>query len=136
MDVLGPRERKRRENHFSIDMRLRKLLEERGKVKRKDPTSAAYKSEYSRRIKQVKKQCKIDDSKWAGKVADKLEVAASRGQQREVWQKIKIFPRGVPIPARRSRIYLVNLLQGTTKASSKKNQVQRCFRFSWNVALR
>ena len=91
MDVLGPRGRKRRENHFSIE--TKKLLEERGKVKRKDPMSGANRSEYSRLNKQVKKQCKIDDNKWAGKVADELEVAASRGQQREVWQKIKILSK-------------------------------------------
>ena len=28
-----------------------------------------------------------------GKVADELEVAANRGQQREVWQKIKILSK-------------------------------------------
>ena len=91
MDVLGPRGKRRRENHFSTE--TKKLLEERGKVKRKDPTSDVNRSEYSRLNKQVKKQCKIDDNKWAGRVADELEVAASRGQQREVWQKIKILSK-------------------------------------------
>ena len=50
-------------------------------------------SEYSRLNKQVKKQRKIDDDKWARKVAEELKVAASRTQQREVWQKIKILSK-------------------------------------------
>jgi len=91
MDVLGPRGKRKRENHFSTE--TKKLLEERGKVKRRDPMADANRSEYSRLNKLVKKQCKIDDNKWAGRVADELEEAASRGQQQEVWAKIKVLSK-------------------------------------------
>lgn len=39
----------------------------------------------------VKKSCTTDDNNWALRIASDLEDAASRGQQREVWQKIKIL---------------------------------------------
>ena len=45
--------------------------------------------EYSKLNKLVKKSSRIDDNNWAIRVATDLEEAASKGQQREVWAKIK-----------------------------------------------
>ena len=41
----------------------------------------------------VKKSCKVDDNNWALRIASDLEDAAKRGQQREVWQKIKVLSK-------------------------------------------
>ena len=41
----------------------------------------------------VKKSCGTDDDRWAARIATELEHAASRGQQREVWQKIKTLAK-------------------------------------------
>ncbi len=89
MEVLGQRPRKRRQQHLSHE--TKDLLAQRGAVKRRDPTSDANRSEYSRLNKLVKKSCTTDDNNWALRIASDLEDAASRGQQREVWQKIKIL---------------------------------------------
>ncbi|CAH1272904.1 Hypp5001 [Branchiostoma lanceolatum] len=39
----------------------------------------------------VKKSCKVDDNNWALRLASDLEDAAKQGNQREVWQKIRIL---------------------------------------------
>ena len=72
----------------------------------------ANRSEYSRLNKQVKKQRKIDDDKLARKVAEelKVELQVALSSVRS-GRRLGSFPRGVPIPARQSRICLVNLLQ-------------------------
>ena len=46
-------------------------------------------SAYSKLNKLVKKSCKIDDNNWATEIATDLEEASKKGQQREVWDKIK-----------------------------------------------
>ena len=81
--------KKRKERHLSD--KTTSLLEQRGAMKRRDPTSDANRSEYSRLNKLVKKSCKADDNAWALRIASDLEQAASRGQQREVWQRIKVL---------------------------------------------
>ena len=70
MDVLGQKPKKRREEHLSSD--TKSLLMQRSTVKRRDPTSDANKSEYSRLNKMVKKSCKADDNNWALRVAADL----------------------------------------------------------------
>ena len=87
MDVLGQKPKRRREEHLSPD--TKSLLMQRSTVKRRDPTSDANKSEYSRLNKMVKKSCKADDNNWALRVAADLEAAAKCGHQLDVWQKIK-----------------------------------------------
>ena len=89
MEVLGERPRKKRLCHLS--QQTKSLLEQRSAVKRRDPTSDVNRSEYSRLNKLVKKSCKNDDNNWAHRIADDLEQAAGRGQQREIWQKIKVL---------------------------------------------
>ena len=39
----------------------------------------------------MKKSSKIDDNNWALRMATDLEEAARKGQQREVWQKIRVI---------------------------------------------
>ena len=87
MEVLGKRPRKIKEQHLS--QKTKDLLDQRGKFKRKDPNSDANRSEYSKLNKLVKKSSRIDDNNWATRVATDLEEAASKGQQREIWAKIK-----------------------------------------------
>ena len=89
LEVLGKRPKKKRQNHLSQETKA--LLVERSSVKRRDPTSDANRSEYSKLNKQVKNSCKVDDNNWALRVASDLEDSASRGQQREIWQKIKLL---------------------------------------------
>ena len=62
---------------------------QRGQFKRKDPNSAVNRSQYSKLNKLVKKSGKTDDNNWALRIATELEEAANKGQQREVWAKIK-----------------------------------------------
>ena len=64
---------------------------ERGEYKRRDPSSDANRSEYSRLNKLVKKSSKIGDNNWALRMATDLEEAARKGQKREVWQKIRVI---------------------------------------------
>ncbi|MCP4473446.1 MAG: reverse transcriptase family protein [Gammaproteobacteria bacterium] len=66
-------------------------MTKRGEYKRRDPNSDANRSEYSRLNKLVKKSSKIDDNNWALRMATDLEDASSKGQQREVWQKIYVI---------------------------------------------
>ncbi|KAL5259045.1 hypothetical protein ACHWQZ_G009498 [Mnemiopsis leidyi] len=68
---------------------LGKRPRKRGEFKRRDPNSDANRSEYSRLNKLAKKSSKLDDNNWAVTVATDLEEAASKGQQREVWAKIR-----------------------------------------------
>ena len=89
MEVLGQRPRRRKDRHLS--QKTKDLLVERGEFKRKDPNSDANRSEYSRLNKLVKKSSKTDDNNWALRMADDLEEAARKGQQREVWQKIYVI---------------------------------------------
>jgi len=89
LEVLGDRPRKRRQQHLSQE--TKDLIRKRAEVKRRDPTSDTNKSEYSRLNKMVKKSCKVDDNNWALRVASDLESAAKQGNQREVWQKIRIL---------------------------------------------
>ena len=66
------------------------MLVKRGEFKRKDPVSDANRSEYSRLNKLVKKSSKTcSHSNWALRMASDLEEAGSKGQQREVWAKIR-----------------------------------------------
>ena len=87
MEVLGRRPRKIKEQHLS--QKTKDLLVQRGQFKRRDPNSDANRSAYSKLNKLVKKSSKVDDNNWAIRVATDLEEAASKGQQREVWAKIK-----------------------------------------------
>ncbi|XP_063691186.1 uncharacterized protein LOC134823581 [Bolinopsis microptera] len=87
LEVLGKRPRKAKEQHLSRN--TKDLLIQRAQFKRKDPNSDANRSEYSKLNKLVKKSSKLDDNNWAVRVATDLEEAASKGQQREVWAKIK-----------------------------------------------
>ncbi|KAL5266167.1 hypothetical protein ACHWQZ_G006724 [Mnemiopsis leidyi] len=87
LEVLGKRPRKAKEQHLS--QKTKNLLIQRGEFKRRDPNSDANRSEYSRLNKLVKKSSKLDDNNWAVRVATDLEEAASKGQQREVWAKIR-----------------------------------------------
>lgn len=89
MEVLGQRPRKRKEQHLSE--KTKDLLAKRGEFKRRDPESDANRSEYSRLNKLVKKSSRTDDNNWALRMASELEEAASKGQQREVWQKIYVI---------------------------------------------
>jgi len=87
LEVLGKRPRKAKEQHLS--RKTKDLLIQRAQFKRRDPNSDANRSEYSKLNKLVKKSSKLDDNNWAVRVATDLEEAASKGQQREVWAKIK-----------------------------------------------
>ncbi|XP_063686061.1 uncharacterized protein LOC134819840 [Bolinopsis microptera] len=87
MEVLGKRPRKVKEQHLS--QTSKNLIEQRGMFKRRDPTSNVNRSAYSKLNKLVKKSCKIDDNNWATKIATDLEEASKKGQQKEVWDKIK-----------------------------------------------
>ena len=89
MEVLGQRSRRRKDRHLS--QKTKDLLVERGEFKRRDPNSDANRSEYSKLNKLVKKSSKTDDNNWALRIADDLEEAARKGQQREVWQKIYVI---------------------------------------------
>ena len=89
MEVLGQRPRRRKDRHLS--QKTKDLLVERGEYKRRDPSSDTNRSEYSRLNKLVKKSSKIDDNNWALRMATDLEEAARKGQQREVWQKIRVI---------------------------------------------
>ena len=89
MEVLGQRPRRRKDRHLS--QKTKDLLAERGEFKRRDPNSDANRSEYSKLNKLVKKSSKTDDNNWALRMADDLEEAARKGQQREVWQKIYVI---------------------------------------------
>ena len=65
-----------------------------GQCKHRDPTSDSNRSEYSKLNTLAKKSSKVDDNNWVVRVATDLEEAASKGQQREVWAKIKISGNG------------------------------------------
>ena len=88
-EVLGERPRKRKQYHHSQE--TTDLIAERARIKRLNPTSDANRSEYSRVNKLAKKSSKRDDQNWALRAADNLENAASKGQQREVWQQIRLL---------------------------------------------
>ena len=87
LKCLEKRPRKMKEQHLS--QQTKDLLIKRGQFKRRDPTSDANRSEYSKLKELVKKSCEVDNNNWAVRVATDLEEAASKGQQREVWAKIK-----------------------------------------------
>ena len=87
VEILGKRPRKVKEQHLS--QKTKDLLIQRGQFKRKDSNSAVNRSQYSKLNKLVKKSSKTDDNNWALRIATELEEAASKGQQREVWVKIK-----------------------------------------------
>ena len=88
MEILGKRPRKVKEQHLS--QKTKNLLIQRGQFnKREDPNLAVNRYQYSKLNKLVKKSSKIDGNKWALRIATELEEAASKGQQREVWAKIK-----------------------------------------------
>jgi len=89
MEVLGKRPRKVKERHLS--QKTKDLLVQRGQFKRRDPTSDANRSAYSKLNKLVKKSSKNDDNNWALRVATELEEAASKGHQREVWARINMI---------------------------------------------
>ena len=89
MEVLGQRPRRRKNSYLS--QKTKDLLVERGEYKRRDRSSDANRSEYSRLNKLVKKSSKIDNNNWALRMATDLEEAARKGQQREVWQKIRVI---------------------------------------------
>ena len=84
LEVLGTRPRRAKQQHLSQD--TWDLITQRSTVKRKSPEGGA---EYSRLNKLVKKSAKADDQRWADNLARDLEEAASHGNQREVWQRIK-----------------------------------------------
>ena len=91
MEVLGKRPKIRQHNHLSQD--TKQLIKDRSAVKRQCPNSDTNRSEYSKLNKMVKKSCKVDENNWALRIASDLEDAAKRGQQREVWQKIKVLSK-------------------------------------------
>ena len=80
---------KKKDRHQS--QKTKDLLKNCKEFKRKDPNSNANRSEYSRLNKFFKKSSKVDDNNWALRMADDLEEAARKGQQREVWQKINVI---------------------------------------------
>jgi hypothetical protein len=77
--------------HTIISYAVRDCWWNVGNFKRRDPNSDANRSEYSRLNKLVKKSSKSDDNNRALRMADDLEEAARKGQQREVWQKIYVI---------------------------------------------
>ena len=87
MEILGKRPRRVKEQHLS--QKTKDLLIQRGQFKRKDPNSAVNRSQYPKLNKLVKKSSKTDDNNWALRIVTELEEVASKGQQREVWAKIK-----------------------------------------------
>ena len=89
MEVLGQRPRRRKDRHLS--QKTKDLLVERGEYKRRDPSSNINRLEYSSINKLVKKSSKIDDNNWALRMATDLEEAAKKGQQREVWLRIRVI---------------------------------------------
>lgn len=107
MNVLGPRGKKCRENHFSNE--TKKFLKERGKVKSKDSTSDVNWSEYPRLNKLVKKQCKVDDNKWADRVAGEMYSAASHGLSGKFGRKLRFFQKEEPTTVKQLKICQVNL---------------------------
>ena len=90
-EVLGEKDRKKKEDHISKE--TKDLLVQRGEVKKKS-SSADNRVEYSRLNGLVRNSCKRDDIAWAAKIADELEDAAKNGQQRDVWQKIRALANG------------------------------------------
>ena len=92
IEVLGKRPRRMEEQHLS--QQTKDLLMKHGQCKHRDPTSDSNRSEYSKLNKLAKKSSKVDDNNWVVRVATDLEEAASKGQQREVWAKIKISGNG------------------------------------------
>ena len=68
------------------------MLEERRIVKQQPPTDVK-RAKYSRLNKQVKVSAKHDEDQWAANVATKLEAAASKSNQREVWANIRILSK-------------------------------------------
>ena len=90
-EVLGEKDRKNKEDHIS--KKTKDLLVQRGDVKKKS-SSADNRVEYSRLNGLVRNSCKRDDIAWAARIADELEDAAKNGQQRDVWQKIRVLANG------------------------------------------
>ena len=72
-EVLGEKDRKKKEDHLSLE--TKDLLRQRGEVKKKSSTPDN-RAEYSRFNGLVRNSCKRDDVKLAYKVADELEDAA------------------------------------------------------------
>ena len=91
LSVLGEKSRKKRVQHLSDA--TKDLLSKRDDVKKHRVTGATSRAQYSKLNKMVKKSCGADDDRWAARIATELEHAASRGQQREVWQKIKTLAK-------------------------------------------
>ena len=89
MEVLRQRPRRRKDRH--LYQKTKDLLVERGEYIRRDPSSDINRLEYSSINKLVKKSSKIDDNNWALRMATDLEGAAKKGQQREVWQRIRVI---------------------------------------------
>ena len=85
-EVLGERGRRKNTEHLSNE--TKKLLKERGEIKKK-PSTDGNRIEYSRINGLVRQSCKKDDNSWAARAVEELEEAAKQGQQREVWQKIR-----------------------------------------------
>ena len=93
LEVLGKQPCKAKKQQLSQN--TKDLLVKRGQFKRRDPNSNANRSELFKLNKLVIiKSGMIDDKNWAIKVATDLEKAASKGQQREVWAKMKNICQG------------------------------------------
>ena len=88
LEVLGVRPKKKRDQHLSDA--TKRLLKERNDIRKKNITNDNI-AEYSKLNKMAKKSTKNDDERWADRVAGELEHASSHGQQRDVWQKIKVL---------------------------------------------
>ena len=84
LEVLGTRPRRVRQQHLSHE--TRDLIAKRGELKKNAPEGGA---EYSKLNKLVKKASRLDDQRWAERLASDLEDAAMHGQLRTLWQRIK-----------------------------------------------
>ena len=90
IEVLGTQPRRRKEQITSKE--TKDLLKERRKVKQQQP-SDSNRAKYSHLNKQVRKSAKHDENQWASSIASKLEQAANKGDQRDVWANIRVLSK-------------------------------------------
>ena len=84
LEVLGKRPAQKRQCHLSDT--TKDLISQRAEAKSKGEAGS---EEYGRLRKVAKRSSRQDEQLWADKLAEDLEGAARRGNQRDVWQLTK-----------------------------------------------
>ena len=87
-NVLGKMAPKPKDKRLSKE--TTELIEKRNNLKKQRPTIATRK-DYSAMNKKVKNSVKRDDNKWAEDMASKLQSAAAKGNQRDVWSIVNVL---------------------------------------------